>query len=1120
MRLEKIFRFVSKPCALLIGLCFAQTIAFAQRVSLSVQNTSLVKVCKEVEKQTGYYFVYAKDLKEVNTPVTVDLKNEPVQSALTKIFKGLPYQYEVIDKVVSVNTKKATSKSAGIADMQDTIILKGIVVGEKDEPLPGASVMSTKTKRMALTNEKGQFEMKGVALDEEVVFSYIGYTPKKTRAAGGVIIMVLEPSQNQLDQVQIRGYGKTSQRYSTGSITTVQGKEIEQFPVMNPLLALQGKVPGMTISQVSANPSDPIKIEIRGRGSLNSSMPADPLIIIDGIPITVLELTPANSTVNSFSQINAVSRGFDQSGLTNGMSPLFGVNVSDIESISVLKDADATAIYGSRGANGVIIINTKRAKAGRNNLTIGYTAGITTISKFYDVLNTTDYLNLRREAFANDGLTPSLQKGSPGYAGDLLIWDTTRYTNWQKYLYGGQGSYQKVNANYSGGTDQNTYSLSGNYTKTKSITSLSGDQQSGGFNMSVNSNSKNKKFRVMGSLTLNFTKDNQANLMDLTNFVPNAPSLFKENGEINFAELNAVQAMGLSLMSLKQPIDRKSMSVNGSFNAEYQFTDYLTGNVAVTYSRNTGSTVKIVPISSLDPSTNQRTGQRMVADNKNTTMTVEPGLRFSKNVGNGLLTAQLGSTYQSTSSNMLLTSGSNYLTDDFLGSLSFAPTIKATEAKSQYKYVGTFFRAEYIYEMKYMLNLSGRRDGSSKFGPGKQYGNFGAIGAGWVASEEEWLKGILPKEMSLLKFYGSYGITGEQGIGDYQYLIQWATQNGLASYEGDIMPLLISLQANDKFHWSNSKMLNLGINLGFFNDRLTFNGEWYRKISDDQLISFPTGSFTGFTSYTANSPASVLNTGVNASLSAHIIQGKKWNWRTSFTASNNRNELLSYPSLEKSPYYSRYVIGKPIDEVYVLKYTGIDPQTGKYTYLDANKDGSIKTNYSVPAGTKDDDRVVAVTPTPRLNLGGNTGLSYKNISVDISFYFKRMNAYSAVSQQMGGIGNVSYEMYRNRWTHPGQNATAPRATTNFDEISSMFRLSDGQYEKVNVFRINQLSMNYMLPSKYLQKAKLRTASLGLGVNNLLLITNYQGVDPEVNYMATVSSMPPTRTYTITLSVGL
>ncbi|SEW35378.1 SusC/RagA family TonB-linked outer membrane protein [Chitinophaga arvensicola] len=1102
---------------LLSGLLFLHGALLAQTVNLSVRNAPLEKVCKEIEKQTGYYFVYGANLKASGKSVSVDLKDAPVGKALSKVFEGSSFQYEVIDKVISVNTSAPKKQQEASAPVPDTMSIDGVVYGSNALLLENATVRTLQSKKLVLTNASGKFHLKGVYHGEILAVSYMGYQQQQMIIRDDKLVAIfLKPAENQLDNVVVRAYGKTSTRFATGSISTVTAKELANQPVLNPMVALQGKVPGLVITTAGGSPSAPIKIEIRGRNSLNGKIPASPLVIVDGVPLMVADLKVPGSMTRDGSA--PYSAGLDQSAVTQGVSPFFGINPNDIESITVLKDADATAIYGSRGSNGVILINTKTGKIGTPIFTAAVSQGITKVTRFFDMLNTTDYLQMRREAFLNDGLVPSTNPASKDYAEDMAAWDPNRNVDWQKLVFGGTGKYTSVNADYSGGTRQTTFRVAGNYNKTSDITNLSGGDQAAGISMNINNNSSNDKLRVGMTASYIYTQSDVVSFpFSIASLAPNAPGIYDETGSPNFKGYMGKTAYPFSAMLM--PTNSQTNRLNSNFTISYNILKGLTLDLNMGYGRSDNNSLGLKPMAAQQ----QRPGSAPIYGTRNVGRTLvnnliaEPKISYNTTIGQGSLNIMTGATYQSNTTSGLTTVGDLYTSDDMLGSLSFAPRLNTSEGIAQYKYAGVFGRIEYNLQQKYMLSLTGRRDGSSRFGPGKQFGNFGSIGGAWIMSEESWAHLVLPKAISTWKLRASYGLTGSDGVGDYQYLEQWANPLSgnnyvLEKYMG-ITPLFQQLQPNDQFHWETNKKLSAALEMGLLKDRLNVMVEWYRNRCDNQLIGLPTGLFTGFNSVTMNSPANVQNTGWEIYIGGDIIRNQNWNWSASFNTNIVNNKLLSYPDLERSPYAAKYKVGYSINNDYVYHFIGIDPQTGIPLFFDQNKDGKITYNAAVPAGTADDDRVTPISTVPPFYGGFSTSLRYKSFGMTANFYYKKFDAFTGYGSNMGTATNVSYQEFNGRWTHPGQvGATSPKVSLDPEGTYAYLDISDRKYTRVNMFRAQSLQAFWKVPLKWIMRTKMKEVSLNVATNNLFLITDYVGIDPEIPYSS--GRMPPTRTVTI------
>ncbi|WP_170137727.1 SusC/RagA family TonB-linked outer membrane protein [Chitinophaga dinghuensis] len=1114
---------------LLLAALLPASSLYAQRVTLSANRLPLEKVCKEVEKQTGYYFVYPKDLREKEQQISVDLKDVPVTTALQQIFDRTPFNYQVTDKVVSVNTNaKKTDQEKVPKSIKDSvsITVKGRIYSANAGVLENASVSTSYTKKTTLTNSKGEYELKGVLLGEQLQISYVGYEQYKEVIMNTEMNVFLKAAENQLDKVVVKAYGVTSKRFNTSNIVTVSGKDIQDLPIQNPLLALEGRVPGLQITMANNSPGSPMKIEIRGRNAINQRVSSDPLFVIDGVPQTVMDFPSSNDIrLRAFNgTTNIISNGLDQSGLEVGLNPMFGLSPNDIESIEVLKDAGATAIYGSRGANGVILITTKKAKTGITKFSLNLSQGVKNVIKKQTFLNTEQFRAMRREAYANSGLTPTNVPGRPGYAPELFLMDSTRYTDWSKFMYGKAGLYTTVNPQLTGGSSQISYVISANYTRQQDITLNAGVAQSTSFLVNLNNHSLNNRFRSGVSFIYMNNSNGQINGTANNPVIPPmAPDPFDSLGKLNYL---AYRKVGLTFpfSGYLQPVTSGGDRINASFNAGYTLLKGLEFSTQIGYSMSLNNSERVTPFSSLEPKSiyqpTQVYGTHSYGTTQMSTISVEPKLVWNESVGNGVLTMVAGGTYQANRTKSSLITGSGYANDDLINLLEAAPTVSGSNKMGQYKYVGLFASADYTLSEKYMVSLSGRRDGSSRFGPGKRFGNFWSAGAGWIISEEKWAEKLLPKAFTFLKLRGSYGLTGSDGVGDYQYLSQWGyvieTLNGTNSTMkyNDVAPLMTMLAANDQFHWQTNKKSEVALELGLWN-KITLTADRYLDRCDNQLLGYPLASFTGFTTVTANSAANVQNSGWDFMVDATAIQKKDFSWNIGFNINFQRNKLISYPNLMESPYASLYRIGESLNNLALYHYLGSDPATGKGIYYDANKDGKINTNSSVAPGTADDDRVVFLDMNPKFSGGFYTTFRYKNWSLNPTFTFKR--AYQKIGYMYDGssINNMTLWQYENRWTPENPNALLPPLTAVPSQESTNFWGSDRNYKMINTFRLNNLRLSWTMPASMARKAHMQSFAFNLTANNLWLITNYKaGVDPESYEMA-----PSLRTVTLGCNVS-
>lgn len=1082
-------------------------------ISLNVKNASLKSVMDQVNKQTGVFIVAPRKIYDDTKPVTVNLSNVKLKIFLDRVLVNQPVAYRIDDNTVFLSTKPIVEDKDSKKEEKDTLVNVFGRVTIDGEAIPGATVRVKNQPIGTVTNETGLYTLRDIPEKSVVIISSLGFVSKEiTVSKSSLFNIELERTANSLDESVVIGYGTTTKRFATGSVVSVKAEEIEKQPVQNPLLALQGRVPGMVISQSSGYEHGPVKIEIRGRNTLNPFFTSDPLVIIDGVPLTVLDL-------NAFRSPFSASEGFDQSNMSpaGGQNPLYGINPSDIESIEVLKDADATAIYGSRGANGVILITTKKGKPGKTKVDIAYSQGVKVVTRRWDMLNTQDYIAMRKEAIENSGATPGLVNSSNNTtvnAADFLVWDTTRYTDWQDYIWGNTGTWSNAQVALSGGTELSTFRISGSYNRSSDITVKSGANQNASVSFNFNNFSKDKRFRInlIGSYVYTYVNTiNVGSGVSASALPPNAPAILDSTGKPNYAGWDV--GVSYPFSGLFRKYENKQNALKASLQMQYNITKNLSAKINFGYNNTLNSPTQLNPAYSKNPFFAEvQDATATFSDSKNSNWIIEPQLNYVNNniAGKGTLTVLLGGTLQTNNTSSMRVTGTGFADDALIGSISNANEVKTFDNAAQYKYTGAFTRIGMNWLSRYIINLTGRRDGSSRFGPSNRFGNFWGVGGAWILSEEPWLKERLPDVISFIKLRGSYGITGSDGVGDYQFLAQWGNlAPSLYPYNG-VVPLSSQLQANSEYHWEVNRKTEQALDLNFFDDALQVSISHYENRSNNQLVSFPTPDYTGFSSVVANSPADVRNTGWEGYINAQIINRKDFSWSANFNISKNYNKLLAYPDLEKSPYYSRYVIGQPLNLAFTFHYLGVNPETGFYEYEDHDKDGEVKTVLGVKPGTEGDDRYVPISLVPDFTGGFGNQFSYKNFRLSVFMEFQKKVAASGLESQPGKLQNISRWTYENRWREPGQKALAPKLSAINDISYTQFAQSDGNYADASYIRVKTVAFSYALPKKLAERIKMSSMRINFNAQNLFTITNYKGMDPDVT---SFGSMPPVRTIT-------
>ncbi len=986
-----------------------------------------------------------------------------------------------------------------IVEKFNAIDVKGKVVDENGIPLYGAAV-TIKGGKGTRTDKEGNFYLPNVDEKAVVQIFYLGYITQELKATSNFSIIKLELSYSKLDEVQVIPYGTVQKRLNTGNVTTVSGEDLAKAPVSNALFALENRVPGLVITQSSGVPGSSAKVQIRGRTRIDLSIGADdtPLFIIDGVP-----MASGNANLNLLSSANTTN----SPNYTGGLSPFSLINTSDIESIEVLKDADATSIYGSRGASGVILITTKKGKAGKTNVNIKMTSGFSK-AQIPDLLTTSEYVAMRKEAFKNDNIIPNVTN-----AYDILLWDTTRTTNLAKELIGGTATYNTVDAGLSGGSELVNYSLRGSYLRETNVYPKPMPNTRASVFMNLNGKSANQKFTFafVGSYVAG---KNQSPASDLSSKITLPPHYQLYNADGSLAWNEAGRALSDNPLAYQlQMYTAQNNNLSGNILLGYKIIEGLTFKTSVGYNVITTDEIKNIPIASLNPTVTPRTGVSNFGESSFKSWITEPQLEYIKDFGKGKLNVLLGGTIQSQKSLGSVFTIRDYASDNTLGTFIGVPStafINASNTQSDYKYAAIFGRVNYNYMSKYLINISGRRDGSSRFGPNYRYSTFAAVGGAWIFTEENILKDN--KILSFGKLRGSYGTTGNDKIGDYKYLDLYGVPLlGNSTYKDSVAISPLDLFKPD-LHWEMNKKLEIALDLGFLKDRIIFSGAWYRNRSSDPLVQYPLPGSTGFASVAANLNGVIVeNSGFEFLVTSTNIRNKSFNWNTSFNITFAKNKLYAYPGLAQTSYASTYIIGKPLNIVYIANFTGVDPKTGLYTVEDINKNGTFNvTNLN-------GDLAPDFSSDPEYYGGIQNDFRYKgfNLSVFLSFNKGYVQNWRTIAQAtpVGSILNVSSDVLR-RWQKEGDVTDVQKFTTISQAqslLSGSYQMSasDAKYSDVFWLRMRTVELSYQLPKTLMQKLKINAVNIFVQGQNLFTITPFRGADPEtmfINRLAPLTTM--------------
>jgi TonB-linked SusC/RagA family outer membrane protein len=1064
-------------------LCLALVLALSaggQKISLSFKNMPLESVFREIEKKTPYRFVYTREDLGASHSVSLELRSAALETALQRLFEGQPLSYSLHENYISVSRKDPQTVSAA-----KTMELRGRVFNEKGEPVSGASVSLRDGSRATATDEKGSFSLSGVPEEAVLIITSIGYYREEIPLHGRSSIDVrLTTFVNPLDQTILIAYGTTSKKLNTGNISKVSKEQIETQPVSNPLQALSGRVPGLYIQQSSGAPGGGITVQIRGQNSLRNFSGDNgnlPLYIIDGLPYPSATLTSVyTSSSNLF-----------------GGNPLSSINPLDIESIEVLKDADATAIYGSRGANGVVLITTKKARMGKTRFDASYYQGWARVGHRMDLLSSRDYLTMRRISKLNDG--------QPIFSYDFDIngaWDTTRYTDWQKVLIGGTAHYTDAQASVSGGNASTQFLFGGGYHRETTVFPGDFSDQKGSFHFQLGHYSEDRKFSSSLSASY-YSEDNRLLRFDPTQqavkLSPVAPAIYNADGSLNWQN----STWDNPFAELLKTYHGTTGNLLASMDLGYRLAPGLQLKASAGYLSIQVREKDQYPISAQNPAfaAYGLYGAASFARSNTTTWNLEPQLEWQKNILRGNLKILVGTTLQQSLRQSEALHGEGYTSDALLGNLSSAPSLYInTSDETTYRYNALFGRLSYQFREKYLLNLTGRRDGSSRFGTGRQFANFGAAGVGWIFSKEK----LLSTQRSFLSFgklRASYGLTGSDQIADYGYLDSYSSTDYPYGGVSGLTPTRI---ANPDYGWEKTKKLEAALELGFLKDHIYLSLAYYRNLSSSQLVGYPLAGITGFPDVQFNLPATVRNSGLEIELSSEILRGAGLRWTSSLNLSIPRNKLLSFPGIAASSYSSRYFVGRSLFAQNLYHFLGVDPQTGVYMFEDLDKDSKL----SYPNDLR------PLKDVGQKYFGGfQNSFAYKNFRLEVLLQFVRQDGYNYLRQfgRPGTVYSNEPTLALRAWQKPGDQSGIQKYSENFSSPAAKayttLLSSDAAISDASFIRLKNLSLSWNLPTRWLKNMRSEGARVFAEGQNLVTWTRFLGMDPE-NQNAQI--LPPLR----------
>lgn len=975
---------------------------------------------------------------------------------------------------------------------QDRVITGKITAAEDGSALPGVNVVVKGTTNGTVSDTEGRYSISVPSSGGVLVFSFIGLQTTEIPIGERTTVDIqLQSDVQQLAEVVVVGYGSQLKQDLTGNIARVKGADIVNIPLPSVDAALQGKAAGVYVNSQSGKLGQAVSVRVRGTSSISAG--SEPLYVVDGIPITV-------GNTGTFG------------GATN---PLTDINPNDIESIEVLKDASAGAIYGSRAANGVILINTKKGKSGKTNVGVNYQTGVSQETKRVEFLNSTQYAELIfRSAKYNDdrfGVPITDPFSDTQYAKDLMSyhsfgqWDTdpAKTYDWQDVAFQ-KGRYDQVDLQVSGGNE-----------KTKFFGSMQYLDQDG----IMVGNSLN---RITGRLNVDHAANDWLNLgfsMSLARTLN-----IRLPGDNAFS--NPLQAV--ALLPMTPFTDPNTGLATGAPPGDVNVGLYYNPVLNVNYGRyaqegfrnlsNIYAEAKIIPglnfrtefgvdiLSQNEESYYQsqtirnqtRAGNGVGTNNGAFIVNYNTNNYFNyvKAIGKSNIDATLGMQYQQATSKFNFIEGLNFPSDSYQKIASAATFSNGSSSETNYAFSSIFVRANYKFNNRYLLTASVRRDGSSRFGANARYGYFPSTSVGWIMTEEDFMKGI--GALSFLKLRASYGRVGNAEIGNFPQLGLFTGDAGYAGNAGQ-RPSQLS---NPDLQWETTDQLDIGFDFGFFNNRLTGEIDYYDKQTSGLLLNVNVPATSGFSTQVRN-VGKLENKGVELVLNSQNLVGKlKWN--TSFNIAYNRNRVVDIQGqVIEASFFNRVMEGQPIGVFFTVEYAGVDPANGDALFYknSQNPDGTIdrgtvnRLNYAAQA-----QRVAVGNPNPDYIAGLTNNFSYGGF--DLSIFFNGVFGNELSTYGMGRFSSANMRFEDNQtvdqldaWTTPGQITNIPQARffqNNGAQLSSRY-VVDGSF-----VRLRNVTLGYNIPSKILNRIKLDRARVYMSGLNLATFTKYPFWDPEVN----------------------
>ena len=1080
---KKLWKIMKLTIGMLIGFIMtvsANTYSQNTRLDINLQNTTIKGLFGYIEQNSEFVFLYRSEDFNTSKKVSIDVKGGTINEILDQALKEEKVVYDVYERQIVIQKAAESVVNAEQPQKKD---ISGKVSDSKGEPITGATVLVKGTTVGITTDFDGKFKLSIPADAKTLVFSFVGMKTQEVAIAGKTNFTVsLEDETIALDEIVAVGYGVQRKSDLTGASSRVSEKDMNKSIASSPVEMVQGRVPGVNVTQNNGEPGGGMTVRVRGSNSIRSGQ--EPLYVVDGIPLDNTNLTPTGGT----------AAGYGSGGNKN---PLGFINPEDIETIDILKDASSTAIYGARGANGVVLITTKKGKKGEGIITFDSYMGVSNIREKMNVLSPSQFRNYTR-------------------ADNSKLLDLGASTNWQDQIFR-----TAITQNYaiglSGGGEKNTYNASFGYMDQEGIVYNSGVKKLNG-SLKITQKAFNDRLLLTASLVASKQEDSRVPISEangsgyegdlIITALKSNPTFPVFNADGTYYQHSLDQRNAVAMMNL---VDDKvnTLRVLANVSAEIEIIKGLKYKLNVGLDRaNVERRVNQNKQLTYLSNKGEANINGIIANN----MLIENYITYLTKIGqNHSFNFLLGHSYQDFNGNSHNTDVQGFVVEGikYTDNLQYGNFSAANVSSAAYKReLQSFFgRINYSLRDKYLMTFTMRRDGSSKFGANNKYGNFPSAALAWRVNDEDFMKNV--GLFSNLKVRLGWGITGNQEIPDKVSLLAVGTQTDANVYSnGVLLPgITFKRTPNPDIKWESTEQINFGLDFGFLKNRLTGTFDLFRKVTTDVLLEIPAKAPSPTATQWQNVPGlKIKNNGIELGLTGVMISKKDLNWEATVNVAGIKNNVTGLPT----PIRTALAAGQGLSGTYVQLIANNQPIGSFYGMVFQGFDASGVSKYKM------DSNGVAVqeflgSALPDMTFSFSTTLKYKKFDVSMFWYGTQGNKV---------YNNTANALFVKGTLDKSSNVRADIATSvespgNSNAFSSRF-IEDGSF-----LRLSNLTFGYTINTKSIKWiSKLRVYATG---NNLLVLTNYKGFDPEINSDASsngvpslgvdYSSFPKSRTFT-------